>query len=83
MTGKKAPPFWEKPFEIWNASHVVGLRSHYIASAIVAKRMVEDKLGGLIVNVSSAGGLSYLFDIAYGVGKVVTERKVTDTPGST
>lgn len=33
-----------------------------------AKMMVPAKQG-LIVNVSSAGGLRYLFNVAYGVGK--------------
>eukprot|EP01126_Amoeba_proteus_P062727 TRINITY_DN8576_c0_g1_i10.p1 TRINITY_DN8576_c0_g1~~TRINITY_DN8576_c0_g1_i10.p1 ORF type:complete len:196 (-),score=52.97 TRINITY_DN8576_c0_g1_i10:123-710(-) len=79
MTGKKAPPFWEKDLGIWDASHVVGLRSHYVASVFVAKKMVEDQIGGLIVNVSSGGGLEYLFDVAYGVGKAALDRLTADT----
>jgi len=70
--------FWEKPFEMWDLSHDVGLRSHYIATAIVAKHMVKDKQG-LIVNVSSGGGISYLFDVAYGVGKAALDRLTADT----
>lgn len=44
------------------------LRSNYIAAWHAAKMMVPAKQG-LIVNVSSAGGLRYLFNVAYGVGK--------------
>ena len=29
---------------------------------------------GLIVNVSSSGGLTYLFNVAYGVGKAAVSR---------
>ena len=32
--------------------------------------MMVPRKQGLIVNVSSVGGLSYLFNVAYGVGKV-------------
>ena len=43
-------------------------RSSYVAAWYAAKMMVPAKQG-LIVNVSSAGGLGYLFNVAYGVGK--------------
>lgn len=33
---------------------------------------------GLIVNISSAGGLTYLFDVAYGVGKAAVDRMAVD-----
>ena len=39
--------------------------------------MVEKKRG-LIVNVSSAGGLTYLFNAAYGVGKAGCDRMAAD-----
>ena len=46
-----------------------------------AKMMVPAKQG-LIVNVSSAGGLRYLFNVAYGVGKaaVSTSPSLTTFP---
>lgn len=46
-----------------------------------AKMMVPAKQG-LIVNVSSAGGLRYLFNVAYGVGKaaVSTPPSLTTFP---
>lgn len=43
-------------------------RSSYVAAWHAAQMMVPAKQG-LIVNVSSAGGLRYLFNVAYGVGK--------------
>ena len=43
-------------------------RGHYIAAWYAAQMMVAANQG-LIVNVSSPGGLQYLFNVAYGVGK--------------
>lgn len=67
-------PFWKKPLSVWNASHDVGLRSHYIASALSIPHMLATKKPCLIVNISSSGGKSYLFDIAYGCGKAALDR---------
>jgi len=39
--------------------------------------MVENKKG-LIINVSSPGGLRYLFNVAYGVGKSGVDRMAAD-----
>ena len=39
--------------------------------------MVERK-DGLIVNVSSSGGIRYLFNTAYGVGKAACDRMAAD-----
>lgn len=48
-----------------------------MAACYAAKMMVPAKQG-LIVNVSSAGGLRYLFNVAYGTGKAaVSEPKRT------
>ena len=44
-----------------------------------AKMMVPAKQG-LIVNVSSAGGLRYLFNVAYGVGKAAVSTPPSLTP---
>ena len=43
-------------------------RSNYIAAWHAARTMVPAKQG-LIINVSSIGGLTYLFNVAYGIGK--------------
>ena len=42
-------------------------------------RMMVEAKSGLIVNVSSAGGLSYLFNVPYGVGKAGVDRMSQDT----
>ena len=39
--------------------------------------MVERK-DGLIVNISSPGGLRYLFNVVYGVGKAAVDRMAAD-----
>ncbi|XP_070203108.1 dehydrogenase/reductase SDR family member 1-like [Littorina saxatilis] len=70
-------PFWEQDPGVWDEINVVGLRNHYICSVYAAKLMVPRKRG-LIVNVSSAGGLSYLFNVAYGVGKEGCDRMAVD-----
>lgn len=39
--------------------------------------MVPNK-EGLIVNISSAGGLTYVMNVAYGVGKTAMDRMAQD-----
>ena len=39
--------------------------------------MMVPRKQGLIVNVSSVGGLSYLFNVAYGVGKVAVGYSIS------
>ncbi|XP_071493540.1 dehydrogenase/reductase SDR family member 1-like [Diadema antillarum] len=70
-------PFWELPVDIWDNVNNVGLRNHYICSFYAAKMMVPAKQG-LIVNISSGGGLRYLFNVAYGVGKAAVDRLAAD-----
>lgn len=72
--------FYEKPLEIWDMVHNVGLRSHYIASVFAARMMTVDTSAKCkcIFNISSAGGFRYLFDIAYGVGKAAVDRLAAD-----
>ena len=43
-------------------------RNHYVCSVYATQMMVEKK-SGLIINVSSFGGIRYLFNVAYGIGK--------------
>ena len=43
-------------------------RNHYLC-AVYAARLMVPRREGLIVNISSPGGLSYLFNVPYGVGK--------------
>ena len=70
-------PFWEQPLSIWDTQHRVGLRSHYIASALAAPLMIESG-GGLIANISSFGGAGFVLNVAYGVGKAGVDRLARD-----
>ncbi|XP_038070036.1 dehydrogenase/reductase SDR family member 1-like isoform X2 [Patiria miniata] len=70
-------PFWETPSSVWDSVNNVGLRGHYIATWHAAKMMAPVKQG-LIVNISSAGGIGYLFNVAYGVGKAGCDRMAAD-----
>eukprot|EP00638_Chattonella_subsalsa_P016900 CAMPEP_0117826868 /NCGR_PEP_ID=MMETSP0949-20121206/6360_1 /TAXON_ID=44440 /ORGANISM="Chattonella subsalsa, Strain CCMP2191" /LENGTH=359 /DNA_ID=CAMNT_0005667177 /DNA_START=255 /DNA_END=1334 /DNA_ORIENTATION=+ len=78
--------FWTQGAEVWDACHTVGLRSHYICSCFAVPIMLENPaLPGtnierqpLIVHVSSFGGLSYTFNVAYGVGKAGVDRLAGD-----
>lgn len=72
--GKK---FWELDPLIWDEINNVGLRNHYIC-AVYASRLMVPRKSGLIVNVSSSGGLKYLFNVAYGVGKEACDRMAVD-----
>lgn len=77
IVSQSGKPFYEQPLGIWDEINNVGLRSNYIAACLAAKMMVPAKQG-LIVNVSSAGGLRYLFNVAYGTGKAANDRMSTD-----
>ncbi|KRX99387.1 Alpha-1,3/1,6-mannosyltransferase ALG2, partial [Trichinella pseudospiralis] len=72
--GKK---FWECEPDIWDDINNTGLRNHYICSVYAARLMVPRK-SGLIVTVSSVGGLRYLFNVPYGVGKAACDRMAVD-----
>lgn len=70
-------PFWEQPVGVWDDINNVGLRNHYICSVHAARMMVPRK-SGLIIIVSSGGGLVYTFNVAYGVGKEACDRMAAD-----
>jgi len=72
--------FWEEedPAANWDRYNNVGLRNHFICSTYAARMMVEQK-SGLIINISSAGGLRYIFNVPYGVGKAAVDRMAQDT----
>uniref|UniRef100_F6Q1B4 Dehydrogenase/reductase 1 n=1 Tax=Equus caballus TaxID=9796 RepID=F6Q1B4_HORSE len=52
-------------------------RGHYLCSVYGARLMVPAGRG-LIVVISSAGGLQYLFNVSYGVGKAACDRLAAD-----
>jgi NAD(P)-dependent dehydrogenase (short-subunit alcohol dehydrogenase family) len=70
-------PFWESEPSFWDACNNVGLRSHYVASVFAARMMTEHQQG-LICTISSWGGLSYIFGVAYGAGKAACDRLAAD-----
>ncbi|CAJ0919857.1 unnamed protein product, partial [Mesorhabditis belari] len=69
--------FFDLEPNFWDSVNNVGLRNNYICGVYAAKMMVKRK-SGLIVNISSAGGLQYVFNVAYGVGKCAVDRMSAD-----
>ena len=53
-------------------------RSAFNNICIVRFRIMTENKTGLIINVSSGGGLRYLFNVAYGVGKAACDRMAAD-----
>ncbi|XP_071172545.1 dehydrogenase/reductase SDR family member 1-like [Mytilus edulis] len=70
-------PFWEQPITMWDTVNNVGLRNHYLCSVYAARLMTPWK-SGLIVNISSAAGLKYTFNVPYGIGKEANDRMAAD-----
>ncbi|OYQ63921.1 short-chain dehydrogenase [Pseudanabaena sp. SR411] len=77
LIAAKGKPFWESDINLWDACNQVGLRSHYVASHFAAKMMTQRKQG-LIVTISSWGGLAPIFGVAYGTGKSACDRLAAD-----
>ncbi|XP_045143592.1 dehydrogenase/reductase SDR family member 1 [Echinops telfairi] len=69
--------FWESPASMWDDINDVGLRGHYLCSVYGARLMVPAGRG-LIVVISSIGGLQYFFNVPYGVGKAACDRLAVD-----
>jgi NAD(P)-dependent dehydrogenase (short-subunit alcohol dehydrogenase family) len=70
-------PFWKLPPTFWDTMHIVGVRSHYVASAYAAAIMVRQS-SGLIVQISAMAGQSYAENVAYGVSKAAVNRMAAD-----
>lgn len=70
--------FWEHPVSIWDDQVGIGMRSHYIASWHAAPLLFAAGEGGVIINVSSPGGRSYIFSSSYGAGKAGFDRLSKD-----
>jgi dehydrogenase/reductase SDR family protein 1 len=70
-------PFWEVPISFWDSFHLVGLRSHYVASVFAVPLLIENG-GGLIVCISAPGAIRYVGNVPYGVGKAGIEKLVRD-----
>ena len=74
--------FWELPNDAWDSVHGVGLRSHYVASKEAVPVMMRTRLlhktTPKIFMISSFGGVSYTFNVAYGVAKCAVDRLAKD-----
>ena len=53
-------------------------RSTFNNIFVIRFRIMTENKTGLIINVSSGGGLRYLFNVAYGVGKAACDRMAAD-----
>ena len=75
--------FWEQPLWLWDTLHRVGLRSHYVASHFAfpllrATKSRNTSSTPLILHISSFGGVSYSFNVAYGAGKAGVDKLAKD-----
>uniref|UniRef100_A0A7E4VJ71 Dehydrogenase/reductase SDR family member 1 n=1 Tax=Panagrellus redivivus TaxID=6233 RepID=A0A7E4VJ71_PANRE len=78
IMGNMRTKFYElDPVDSYDSINNVGLRNHYICASHAARLMVPRK-SGLIVTVSSSGGMGYLFNTAYGLGKAACDRLAAD-----
>uniref|UniRef100_A0A3Q0RBB4 Dehydrogenase/reductase (SDR family) member 1 n=1 Tax=Amphilophus citrinellus TaxID=61819 RepID=A0A3Q0RBB4_AMPCI len=75
--GNMGNKFWETEPSIWDSINNAGLRGHYFFSVYAARLMVAQGQG-LIVTISSFGGMRYLFNVPYGVGKAACDRLAAD-----
>merc|ERR1719323_2736648 len=69
--------FIEDPAKQWDCINGVGLRNHFLCT-VFSSRLMMPRKDGLIVNVSSAGGIKYLHNVCYGVGKAAVDRMAAD-----
>lgn len=67
---------WEQPLSVWDEMFM-GVRAHYIASALGAPLLIANG-NGLIVNISFVAGREYVTNTAYGVSKAATDRLAAD-----
>ena len=69
--------YWELPIEAWDQVIDIGTRSHYVASVFGTPLLLASG-GGLIVNVSSSGAVTYAHNVVYGVGKAAVDKMTAD-----
>jgi NAD(P)-dependent dehydrogenase (short-subunit alcohol dehydrogenase family) len=72
----EARGFWEKPLDYWEMVDV-GLRSSYVTAWHAAQIMVPQK-SGLIVQTSGYAGVTYTYDVVFGMCKTAADRMARD-----
>ena len=74
--------FWKQGGVMWDACHGVGLRGSYMTCCESVPVMIDTakktQTRPLICIISSFGGKSYTFNVAYGVGKAGSDRLASD-----
>ncbi len=78
--GRLRGNFWEQEPDMWDACNGIGLRSTYLACAAFAPLLIRSAGASppLVALVSSFGGRSFTFNVAYGVGKAAVDRLAAD-----
>jgi NAD(P)-dependent dehydrogenase (short-subunit alcohol dehydrogenase family) len=69
--------FWEQPLSLWDSMHRIGVRAHYVTSALAAPLMVRAG-AGLIVSISSFAGQVFVPPVPYGVAHAAIDRMARD-----
>ncbi|KAK0422975.1 hypothetical protein QR680_007905 [Steinernema hermaphroditum] len=70
-------PFYERDPSTYEVVNQVSLTGSYICAVYAARLMVPRKKG-LIVTLSSIGGVRYIFTPAYGIGNAACDRLASD-----
>ena len=70
-------PFWQQPLFRWDSMFSAGVRAHFVASRLAARRMVEQR-SGLIVNISFWPAQKHIANVPYGVAKAATDKMTRD-----
>ncbi|CAM9805137.1 unnamed protein product [Chrysoparadoxa australica] len=74
--------FYEQGAAGWDEVHTVGLRSHYMASCYAVPLMIKTASTSgstpLIAHISSFGGLTYTFNVAYVSALCAVDRLAND-----
>lgn len=70
-------PFWQQPVFRWDAMFAAGVRAHFVASRLAARRMVAQR-SGLIVNISFWPAQKHVANVPYGVAKAATDKMTRD-----
>ena len=67
----------EQPLSLWDSMHRIGVRAHYVTSALAAPLMINSG-PGLIVSVSSFAGQVFVPPVPYGVAHAAIDRLARD-----